>query len=349
MIKNEINKYPFSIIQNIELDDNELNIEQLPQILKLMKVQNIKWKYNAKIIGVDGSHVLTVKEGAQDNDREYLVMTPLEIESIPWSFPQLDSRSIINLARDLLPYEEGEGYINPAPWDRIDYIDNNWIYMRAGEVSNTLRKIQEEKLPNKLKYNYGSVKISTNFYNPVFHYLNPFYIETSRKPISSSSFISIQADKAIAIISSSPFEFSFNKGDIEVTGKDIYTAQLNKWNEERLFRINWNLNNNIIKTDFKPKYNVSLYRIEPSSIIPIYIKYDNNNKIIYLSVINMSDEDLISTVFFTARIESVMADGENIEPEFDRIEFPIRKWRIKNLEIKIRKLLDAYIKRKIIA
>ncbi|ARM76560.1 hypothetical protein [Acidianus manzaensis] len=345
MISKKLNKYPFDIIQDIQLEDEDLNIEQLPQILKLMNVKNIKWEYNARIKGVDGSEIIT--QGNKEEKKEYLIITPIEITSIPWNFPIIDSKNIIDLALDLLPYEEGEGYINPSPWDRIEYIDNKYIQMKAGEVTSNLKEL--EKTDTKVQYNYGSVKISTNFYNPIFHYLNPLYLETSRKPILSSSFMSIEGDKSIAIASSSPFEISFNRGDINIEGKEIYIMKLNSWNEERPFRLNWNLNNKIIKTDFKPKYNISLYRVEPASIIPLYFNYDKNNKVLNLSVINMSNDDVIATIYFSARIESVEIDGENTEPEFDRIRFPIRRWRIKNLKIKTRKLLEAYIKRKIIA
>lgn len=334
--------FPFNKKHRVNLSDEDLNIEQLPQILKLMNAEEIFWKYNAIIQGVDGSRVKV--QG--NSDKEYIVLTPLEIKSIPWNFPKLNSESIINLVKDLLPCNEGEGYINPAPWDRVEYVDNKWIHMRSGEVTDNLKIVNS---PKRIEVHYGSIKISTNFYNPFFHFLNPFFIQTSKKPIDSSSFISIESIESIAIISSLPFNIQFNNGNIDVQGNShIYLVRLKNWNEENQFKINWNLRNSLLRIDCKPKYNVSLYRIEPSVIIPIYFNYDIKEKILYLSVINMSNEDIVSTIYFSAKVEKSEVDGEEVIPEFDRIRFPIRRWRIKNLKIRLKKLIEAYLKRKIV-
>lgn len=336
-------EFPFPKMSKITLTDEDLNVEQLPQFLKLMKAQEIYWKYNAILQGVDGSRVKV----HGNSQKEYIIFTPLEVSSIPWAFPRIDYNSVKDLVRDLVPCNEGEGYVNPAPWSRIDYIESKFISMKPGEVTDNLKI--EENAEKTIKVYFGSFNLSTNFYNPIFHFLNPFYIQSSRKAIESSSFVSVEGTESISIISSSPFILEFENGDINVQGNDIiYVLHKKYWNEEYTFKINWNLRNPILKIDCKPKYNISLYKIEPLSIVPLYFSYNNKDKLLELSLINMSESDLITTIYFSARIESAEIDGEEITPEFDRIRFPIRRWKIKSLKLKLKKLIEPYLKRKIV-
>ncbi len=329
---------PFTTIRSIKIEDEDLNIEQLPQLLKLHNVKEVLWRYNAKIIGVDGSEIFTKGDTPKD---PLIVLTPLEIKAIPWSFIKINENTIINLINDLIPCNEGEGYFNPSPWDRIVSINNKWYRLHAGELTEKIN-IQSQG------YELAEYRIESNFYNPKFYFLNPFYIEKSRNPISTSSFISLQSDYALSLISSDPFNINFNLGKIEIESKNpVYIIKSKRWNEVKPARVSWDLKNNVINLHCKPKYNVSLYRVEPSSIIPLYIDYKDGE--IFMILENFSDEDVISTIIFSARIESAIADGEELITEFDRVRIPIRKWGIKNIRIKIRRLIEPYLKRKIIA
>ncbi|BDC19905.1 hypothetical protein [Acidianus sp. HS-5] len=328
---------PFANIKSIKIEDEDLNIEQLPQLLKLYNAKEILWKYRARIIGVDGSEIVT--EG--DIPKEpFIILTPLHIKSIPWSFIKINKSTLINLIKDLIPCSEGEGYFNPSPWDRKLLIDKKWYYLHAGELT--------EKISIQTQGYEITDKIESNFYNPKFYFLNPFYIEESRKPINSSSFISLQSDYALSLISSDPFNIKFDLGKIEIESENpVYIIKSKRWNEAKPARISWDLKNNVINLDCKPKYNVSLYKLEPSSVIPLYLDYKDNE--LFLILENFSNDDIISTMIFSARIESAIADGEELVTEFDRVRIPIRRWGIKNIRIKLRKLIEPYLKRKIIA
>jgi len=330
---------PFANIDTVKLSDEDLNIAQLPQLLKLSNAKKVLWKYKAKIIGVDGSEILA--EGEDIIKGPFVVLTPLEINAIPWSFTKINEKSLINLVKDLIPCDEGEGYFNPSPWDRKALIDEKWYYFRPGEITEKLN------IPTQ-GYELAGYKIESNFYNPKFYFLNPFYIEESRYPIDTSSFVSLQSDTALSIISSDPFNIKFNLGKIEIESeRQVYVIKSRRWKEIKPARISWDLKNNIIRLDCKPKYNVSIYKIEPSSVIPLYFDYKNGELLLILE--NFSDDDVISTLIFSGRIDSATADGEELVTEFDRVRIPIRKWGIKNVKIKIRRLIEPYLRRKIIA
>jgi len=318
--------YPIEVNYNVKITDEDLSIEQLPQLLNLSKSNKIEWRYNAKIIGPDESYIETIGEGDK-----IIVRTPLILKSVPWNYSRLDIYSIKRMIFDLIPCSEGEGFINPSPWERDQ--------LKPGEITDhyTAREnLQEE------------IKIDTRFYNPFFIFLNPFFIQLSYKPIDRSSFICIELDKTLCIISSQPLNLNFDKGKAIAEGKNLVIESGRNWKEIKPHRISWNLSNPIIDIDCKPRYNISLYRIEPSSIIPLFIKYDNGELI--LELINMSDIPVISTLYLTARIleAEILDENEKIMTEFDRVKIPFRKWGIHIIRLKIRKLIEQYLKRKII-
>jgi hypothetical protein len=222
---------PFANIDTVKLSDEDLNIA-------LSNAKKVLWKYKAKIIGVDGSEILA--EGEDIIKGPFVVLTPLEINAIPWSFTKINEKSLINLVKDLIPCNEGEGYFNPSPWDRKALIDEKWYYFRPGEITEKLN------IPTQ-GYELAGYKIESNFYNPKFYFLNPFYIEESRYPISASSFVSLQSDTALSIISSDPFNIKFDLGKIEIESeRQVYVIKSRIWKEIKPARISWDLKNNII-------------------------------------------------------------------------------------------------------
>jgi len=322
----KFSNYPFEIYEKIKITDEDLSIEQLPQLLNLSKSKEVEWKYNAKIIGPDESYIETIGEG-----NEIIIKTPLILKSIPWNFNKLDVASIKNMILDLIPCNEGNGYVNPSPWERDQ--------LKPGEITDNY--IYKDNLQNE-------IKIDTNLYNPYFIFLNPYFIQSTDKPIENSSFICVELDKAICIVSSQPFNLNFDKGKIDAKGTNLLIRYGKTWKEIKPQRLSWDLSNPIIDIDCKPKYNISLYRIEPSSIIPLFIKYNNGELI--LELINMSDIPVISTIYLTARIleAEILDENEKVVTEFDRVRIPFRKWGIHVIRLKIRKLIEQYLKRKII-
>lgn len=102
--------FPFPVIGEIELDDEILDLEQSPQLISYLSPSNITWKYNAEIIGKDGSVIKT--NGNELDDKKFLIRTPIQKRQLGWDFI-LDTKSIQKLLLDLIPCEEGEGYLNP--------------------------------------------------------------------------------------------------------------------------------------------------------------------------------------------------------------------------------------------
>ncbi|EZQ07103.1 hypothetical protein CM19_05410 [Candidatus Acidianus copahuensis] len=144
--------FPLRNMESVKLSDEDLNVEQLPQFLRRMKVNQISWKYNAKIVGVDGSYVETTGDG-----EKVIVRTPITIMSIPWSFPKIKAEAIKNLAIDLLPCTEGEGVINPSPWERrMDYL------IGPGEFTSQPKRGLKRDILTSDKV------LSTGFFNPIF-------------------------------------------------------------------------------------------------------------------------------------------------------------------------------------
>ncbi|MEM3244345.1 MAG: hypothetical protein QXL80_00605, partial [Metallosphaera sp.] len=95
-----------------------------------------------------------------------------------------------------------------------------------------------------------------------------------------------------------------------------------------------------------------LIKIEPSSVVPLHLEYRG---ILEIGLINMDDKPVVSTVYLPARISRAsvtdprdMSD-ENLEPEFDRVRVPIRRWGIILLKLEVKKLLEGLLKKKIIS
>ncbi len=328
MLPRSLLTFPFlGKVESVKLEDEDLSIEQLPQLLKLAGAKEVYWRLNSRIVGPDGTSVKANGEG-----EEVIVRTPLTIKSIPWSFDRLNEKALAKLVQDLIPYEEGESYFNPSPWNRGS--------LKPGEV---LFEFKEEsgELAN-------SLSVDTRFLNPDFIYLNPFFIEVSREPPESSSFVCAELEQAYCFISSSPIRVSFEKGRVKVEGNGVLMVRGENWREVKPYRTSWDLSNPIIRLDFKPKYRVGLYRLEPASILPFYLDYNDGE--LTLALVNMWDSPVVSTLYVTARIvdAEIIDENEKLTPEFDRVRIPFRRWGIHLVKLKVKRLIEQYLKKRVI-
>ncbi|MCI2414917.1 MAG: hypothetical protein MPF33_06700 [Candidatus Aramenus sp.] len=313
-------------MESLRLDDEDLSVEQLPQLLKLSGVKEVYWRLNSRIVGPDGTCIRAKGEGD-----EVIVKTPLKVKSIPWSFGRLNERALVSLVQDLIPSGEGESYLNPSPWPRGS--------LKPGEVMAERREEREE-LQN-------SLSVDTRYFNPDFVYLNPFFIEVSKEP-ANSPFVCVELEEAFCFVSSSPIEVSFENGRMKAEGKGILMVRGNNWREVKPYRLSWDLSNPLVRLDFKPKYNVSLYRLEPASIVPFFLDYAQGD--LALALVNLSESPVISTVYVTARITEaeVVDENEKVVPEFDRVRIPFRRWGIHIVKLKVRRLMEQYLRKRII-
>ncbi|WP_246263876.1 hypothetical protein [Metallosphaera tengchongensis] len=315
-----------------------MKLEQLPLISRILNL-SLEWRKNLELHGPDESIVKVKGEG-----ETLEASSPLVHGSFPWAFQSIDNNSFVSLAMDLIPCSEGEGFINPSPWER-EVIDGGKLARKApGEVGEGQVK---EPDPNFQKIR------NLNLFNAKFHYLNPLYI-SSVGPSSSlsltTSMISIEGiSNSLTLVSNRPFNFSFNSGEIELEENvQIYREGLR--NETKPHRLAWNLVNPIIPIDCKPKYRVSLIKIEPSSVVPLYLDYRSST--LTLGILNLESRPVVATIYLAGRLLSTQVvdprDGhvDKLEPEFDRVKVPVRRWGLLLLKIEIRKLLEGLLKKK---
>ncbi|AHC52526.1 hypothetical protein SUSAZ_06460 [Sulfolobus acidocaldarius SUSAZ] len=338
--------FPFPVIGEIELADEILDLEQSPQLISYLSPSNIRWKYNAEIIGKDGSIIKT--NGNELADKKFLIRTPIQKRQLGWDFI-LDTKSIQKLLLDLIPCEEGEGYLNPSPWIRKDWIESKKIIMAPGEVTIT-PQFRDHEL---IKEESGTIKLDSNFYNPKYYYLNPFIISSSSSVEGKSNFFSLELDNCISFVSGSNLSISNNMGSITVNAdSQVIITRSRTWNESKPYEIVWNLRTPIIKLNCKPKYRVSLYSIYPSGIIPFWINYDKGE--LKLGLVNLNKEPILSDFSLAGRItKALILDShgkitDELEPEFDRVKIPIRSLGITFVKLEVKKLLDPLLRRKII-
>ncbi|AAK41211.1 hypothetical protein SULI_09775 [Saccharolobus solfataricus] len=335
-------EYPFKTLsENIELQDDMLSIEQLPQLLTIGGVKRVKWKYKAKILGPDLSTILT--EGTE-NEEELIIRTPLHKVSIPWIFTRLDTDSLKKLVEYLIPCKEGISLFNISPWPRYYFMQNRIIELKEGEIGNG-RNVSLENI----KLTENQISINTRFVNPKFFYMNPYYIESSYNPIRNTFAASLELTEAYSFVSNSlmDLEFELGKISVEANGK-ILVSKTRTFTESKLHRLLWDMTNDVIEIECNPQFPLSLYRIEPSSIIPLYMKFDEKTNILQIVLENFSDKPVIATVYISARITKILKPNNTLTTEYDRVKIPIRRWGIINLELEIKKLPDLLLKRKAI-
>jgi len=341
--------FPIKQEDKIELKEDEkiLSLDQAPQLLSLLNPKEIAWKYNSVIIGPDGSQVETKGE---KNDKLLYFLSPIyEPIAIGWDL-KINTKSIINMIYDLLPCKEGEGYFNPSFWPREDIEENKKIIMESGEINEKLR-LRNEK---GMEFYENELILDTGYVNPIYTYLNPFFISQSKKYEGKSEFFSITLKETYTLVGENKLEIKNELGKISVSTRGkIALLRTSSWKEAKPYEMAWNLKNRIERLDCKIQFPISIYKIYPSEIIPFFFKYENNNLILGLA--NLNNVPVITNIILAARIEEAYIlspqgkESEKLNTEFDRIKIPIKRFGIIFIRLKIRKLLESFLKRKIIS
>ncbi|QGA54380.1 hypothetical protein GFS03_07235 [Sulfolobus sp. E5-1-F] len=336
-------EYPFkNLSENIELQDEMLSIEQLPQLLTIGGVKRIKWKYKAKILGPDLS---TISTEGEENSEELIMRTPLNKTSIPWTFTRLDTNSLKKLVEYLIPCKEGTSLFNVSPWSRYYFTRNRTIELKEGEIGNG----RNVEMQGNMKLVENQISINTKFLNPQFFYINPYYIESDYNSVFNTFAASLELTEAYSFVSNSLLDLKFELGKISVeTNGKILVSKTKTFAESKIHRLLWDMMNDVIEIDCSPQFPLSLYRIEPSAVVPLYIKFDEKTNILQMVLENFSNNPVIATVYLSARITKIIKPNNTITTEYDRIKIPIRRWGIINLELEIKKLPDLLLKRKAI-
>jgi len=340
--------FPIKQEDKITLKEDEkiLSLDQAPQLLSLLNPKEIAWNYNSVIIGPDGSQVET--KGEKNNKLLYFLSPIYEPLAIGWDL-KINMKSIINMIYDLLPCKEGESYFNPSFWPREDAEENKKIIMESGEINEKLR-LRNEK---GMEFYENELILDTGYVNPIYTYLNPFFISQSKKYEGKSEFFSITLKETYTLVGENKLEIKNELGKIRVSTKGkIALLKTSSWKEAKPYEVAWNLKNKIEKLDCKIQFPISIYKIYPSEIIPFFFKYENNNLILGLA--NLNSVPVITNLILAARIEEAYIlspqgkESEKLNTEFDRIKIPIKRFGIIFVRLKIKKLLESFLKRKII-
>ncbi|AOL15667.1 hypothetical protein BFU36_01760 [Sulfolobus sp. A20] len=328
--------------QVIKLEDELLHLEQLPQILNLLDAKKVEWRYNATIVGPDLSIVNT--EGGT-NEKKLIVRTPINKVSIPWKFHRIEEKNFIKLINYLIPCKEGKSIFNPSPWERYYFNGNRKILLREGEIGEGLTS-SNTQIDFRLEEN--NVKLETNFLNPYFYYINPYYLEKDEKPINQTFAISLELTESYSIISNSKLNLKFNLGEIKAeSDKKIMIVKSKSTKEAKIHRLLWDMENEVIELDCKPPFPLSLYRLEPASVVPLHFSFSEKSNVLDIILENFEDKPVIATLYLSARISKVI-EPLNISSEYDRIKIPIRRWGIAKISIEVKKLPEIFLKRKAI-
>ena len=332
---------------NLKEDKKILSLDQAPQLLSLLNPKDIVWDYNSIIIGPDGSQIETKNE---KNDKLLYFLSPVyEPHAVGWDL-KINTKSVINMIYDLLPCNEGESYFNPSFWPREDMEENKKIIMDSGEINEKLR-LKNEK---RIEFYENELVLDSGYVNPIYTYLNPFFISQSRKYEGRSEFFSITLKETYTLAGENKLEIKNELGKIKVSTKGKFVLlKTSSWKEAKPYEIAWNLKNKIEKLECKLRYPISLYKIYPSGVIPFLFKYENNN--LTLGLVNLNEVPVIANLILAARIEEAYIlspqgrESEKLNTEFDRIKIPIKRFGIIFIRLKIKKLLESFLKRKIIA
>ncbi len=310
-----------------KIEEPDLDLEQLPQLINLL---GVKVEGDFTIYGPDGSSVVSGRGKPE-------IRTPLNKRVITWDFPKIDADSLREIAMHLVKCEEGESTFNPSPWERDG--------MSPGELSE--RKTESET-PDRT-----SIEIESGMLNPVVHYLNPFFIQEieGKRFEGITHFASFSMRRSITVISSTPARFRLDEGVIKVEGKNLIQVESNEWAQSKPVMKLWDLKNGLLNLECRYKHPISLYRIQPSCVIPLLIKYEDES--IFMVLENFSSRVVISTFFVSGRItEACISDlngncVESINPDYDRLNIPLRRWGITPVKLKVRPLPEILLKKKI--
>ena len=331
---------------NLKEDKKILALEQAPQLLSLLNPKEIIWDYNSIIIGPDGSQIET-KNGK--NDKLLYFLSPIyESIAIGWDL-KINTKSIVNMIYDLLPCKEGESYFNPSFWPREDIEENKRITMNSGEINEKLRSKDEKGI----EFYENELTLEIGYVNPIYTYLNPFFISQNRKYEGKSEFFSITLKNTYTLVGENKLEIKNELGKIKVSTEGKFALlKTSSWKEAKPYEIAWNLKNKIERLDCKLQYPISLYKMYPSGVVPFIFKYENGNLI--LGLVNLNEVPIIANLILAARIEEAYIlspqgqDSEKLNAEFDRIKIPIKKFGIIFVKLKVKRLLESFLKRKII-
>ncbi len=313
---------------DLRVKDN-LDLEQLPQLVKLAGVQINDGNFT--LYGPDGT-VIRVGSGRPE------IKTPLHKRVIPWKFPRIDLDSLQELTNYLLKCEEGESLFNPSPWERDG--------MKPGEVK--AKGDNEENTRGE-----STLEVDTGMLNPVIHYLNPFIVQEVEGTYfqGETHFVSLSINHSITFVSSVPAKVTFRDGIVKVEGKDILQIITEEWVRAKPLMRLWDLINKKIYLHCKYKFPISLYRIQPSCVIPLDMRFEGGNFSIILE--NFSNRPVMSTFFVAGRItEAFIADLggrelERLNVDYDRVNIPMRRWGISYVRMKIKPLPEILLKKKI--
>jgi hypothetical protein len=322
----------------VRLKEEDLMVEQLPLFLSLSRPDEISWRYRAEIVGPDGTSIMV---NGEEVDGELLVETPVAVTQLPWEFPKIGAESLSLMISYLIPNTEGESFFNPSPWAAKVKVEDMELSMEAGEISSSPKQ-------TKRKDSFHELKLRTGFYNPTFHFQNPLFVNYSKEVTGRSTWFSVEScGKAIALASPSPITLEHDLAHLRAESREeIVVLRGKNWKEVKPYRISWSMKNPPVKLDVKPVFNLSLYTLEPSSVVPMLMKFEEGK--LKLTLVNMSDNAVMANFRVAARVTQAKVlypAEEEIVPEFNVVKVPIRRWGLVHLELSLRPLLEGLLKR----
>ncbi|BBD72618.1 hypothetical protein HS1genome_1007 [Sulfodiicoccus acidiphilus] len=336
-------RFPASSTPPLELTDEDLKLEQLPLILTQLSPREVTWKYGGELLGPDGTRVKVRGEG------NYVIRTPVNRSPIPWSFPELDPNHFRLLVRDLIPCREGEAILNPSPWRRKWVENGESVIMEPGEITEA-----PKKKDHGIAFLDGEVKISTNFYNPLIYYQNPYYVNYGEKIGGPSTWFSVELENALLLASAHPIHIQLERGVLLASskGKIASWSGLN-WKEAKPFQVSWDMQNEPVSVECVPPSPISIYRLEPSTVIPVHLEYRGGE--LTMGLLNLSDSPVMSKLTVIARILEASTLGptgqemEKLFPELDTLRIPIRRWGVVFFRARLKKLLNVFLRKYYVA
>lgn len=316
------------------LEQNDLNIEQLPLLLRLTS-SRATFTRRLTLRGPDMTEVEVRGEGDSR-----IVITPLRSSSVKWEIPALSRNEILKFYYSIVNCRESPAFINPLPLGTVQA----GYALKPGEVTSSPEKPRNtiEEAPNVIR---------TDYINPLLTYLNPLYLSKSREvEVVKTVFLSAETKEGeVYLMSKSPFEVRNRDGELELVGRDsvVYMASSREFSLSDALTYAIGLKNEPITVECSPGFRFSLYSVIPKSVIPLGIEFQDETKTLRLSLLNLNDHAVTATLRVASRItETYIWPGNNrLIPEFDRVTFPIRKRGVINLNLRTGKLLEQLLKK----
>jgi hypothetical protein len=332
-------KVPQERISVVELKDEDLNVEQLPLLLTHLSPAEVRWEKGGELIGPDGSKVKVVGKG------NYSIRTPIYKSQIPWIPHSIHREYIRALILDLLPCREGSALLNPSPWRRRWIFDKEKVVMESGEIN-----LRPKRADHDIEFREGTIELETHFYNPLVYYQNPLYVNWDTEIKGSSVWFSLELDGAYGFASSKPITLKLEPGFARVQSLgQIASLRGVNWSEMKLHRLSFDMSNPLIELECAPLVPLSLYRLEPSTILPLQLHYEKEE--LTLGFLNLSETPVMGRLILAGRILeawTVRPDGSKMDqlfPELDTLRIPMRRWGVVFVKMKVRKLLSPLLKK----